>query len=233
MKNLENDLLEMKLQFFASDEEFDEEVSDQNDESGETEDDGSKDDKGTDDKKDSNESKMFTQAEVNRMMTREKKQGRSSVYNELGIDPRDGKTINMFKAFIASQKSEEAEENSDAVNQRIAELEEKAFVAEAKVEAIRLGIKAQYVEDAITLAMAKKGNNDELKDVITEFKTKYPIWFEESEEDDSRKTGQKGTGSSINVNDKDKKGGKNGKSLGARLAAQRKGSSKKTSYWSY
>lgn len=180
--------------------------------------------------------KTFTQDQVNRMMTREKNQGRNAVYKELGIDPKDSKAIAMVKALIDSQKTDEekaAEEKAENQN-KMNEAEKRAQVAEAKAEAMMLGVKTQYVEDVVTLALAKMTEDSDIKTIIGEFKTKYPVWFGESEEDRDNKdkkgkTGHKGTGSSVNSSKEDKK--EETKSLGARLAAQRRGSSKKTSYW--
>lgn len=194
------------------------------------------DDKSGKEDKDSKSGKTFTQDQVNRMMTREKNQGRNAVYKELGIDPKDSKTINMFKAFIESQKTDEQKASEkEAENQsKVTEAEKRAQVAEAKAEAMMLGVKSQYVEDIVTLALAKMTEDSDLKTIIGEFKTKYPIWFGESSEEDEKnnkdkgKTGQKGTGSSVKTSKEDK--GKEEKGLGARLAAQRK-TSKKSSYW--
>ena len=214
-----------------------EDVEDQNDnkdDSGKSGDDKSgKDDKGSK----GGTSKTFTQEQVNRMMTREKNQGRNAVYKELGIDPKDSKMVNMFKAFIESQKTDEqkAAEKESENQAKMNEAEQRAQVAEAKAEAMMLGVKAQYVDDIVTLALAKMTEDSDMKTIIGEFKTKYPVWFGESEEDDDNKednkgkTGQKGTGSSIKNSNKEKKGDEKG--LGARLAAQRKSGSKKSSYW--
>ena len=216
-----------------------EDVEDQNnkddDDSGKSGDDGSGkngDDKG------SKSNKTFTQDQVNRMMTREKNQGRNSVYKELGIDPKDSKAIAMVKALIDSQKSDEqkaAEKDAETQN-KMNEAEQRAQVAEAKAEAMMLGVKTQYVEDVVTLALAKMTEDSDLKTIIGEFKTKYPIWFGESSNEDDKdkdkgkgKTGQKGTGSSIKNSDKEKNNEEKG--IGARLAAQRKSSNKKSSYW--
>lgn len=215
--------------------EEDEVIEDQDDKSGKSgEDDksGSKsDDKG------SKGGKTFSQEQVNRMMTREKNQGRNAAYKELGIDPKDTKMVNMFKAFVESQKTEEekaAEKETENQN-KVNEAEQRALVAEAKAEAMMLGVKTQYVEDIVTLALAKMTEDSDIKTIIGEFKTKYPVWFGESEEDDEKgkgksKVGQKGTGSSIKTSKEDK-GGKEEKGLGAKLAAQRKSSGKKSSYW--
>ena len=83
--------------------------------------------------------KTFTQAEVNRMMTKEKQQGRASAYKELGIDPSDTSTVSMFKAFIEAQKSSEqkANEKQAESDAKLAQAMEKARVAEAKATALK------------------------------------------------------------------------------------------------
>ena len=216
-----------------------EDVEDQDDNKGDSgksgKDDKSGKDKGGDDKGKSG--KTFTQEQVNKMMTREKNQGRNAALKELGIDPKDSKMVAMVKALIESQKTDEQKAaEKDAENQAKAnEAEQRAQVAEAKAEAMMMGIKTQYVDDAVILALAKMTEDSDLKTIIGEFKTKYPIWFSESEDDDDKKnkeegkTGQKGTGSSIKTSKEDK--GKEGKGLGARLAAQRRNAGKKSSYW--
>lgn len=189
----------------------------------------------------SKEGKTFTQAQVNRMMTREKNQGRNAAFKELGIDPKDAKTMAAVKAYLESQKTPEQKDAEaqlaqqselDAANQRV-------MVAEAKAEAMMLGIKTNYVDDAVALALSKVQQDDgtDLKTVLGELKTKYPIWFEDAGEDgkdakerDKSATGRRGTGSSV----KQSKDDKNGKeqSMGARLAARRTQSRPgKSSYW--
>lgn len=194
-------------------------------------------DKGGDDKGKSG--KTFTQEQVNKMMTREKNQGRNAALKELGIDPKDSKMVAMVKALIESQKTDEqkaAEKDAEAQN-KMNEAEQRAQVAEAKAEAMMLGVKPQYVDDVVTLALAKMTEDSDLKTIIGEFKIKYPVWFGESEDDDKGgkdkgkgKTGQKGTGSSVKTSKEDKGKGEE-KGLGARLAAQRRGTGKKSSYW--
>ena len=184
--------------------------------------------------------KTFTQAEVNRMMAREKHQGVNSVYNELGIKPGDKKTFSAIKEYLASQKSEEqkALEAEAAQASEIAKANERAAIAEAKAEAMMIGVQTQFVEDATTLALAKVAAEDgtDIKTALGELKTKYPIWFgaaKEDSEDDKKdtgksKVGQKGTGSSVKASEKDKGG--EAKSLGARLAAKKHVTAKST-YW--
>lgn len=214
-----------------------EDVEDQTDEgSGESgKDNKSGGDKGSN--KGGKSEKTFTQDQVNRMMTREKNQGRNAVYKELGIDPKDTKTVAQFKAFIESQKTEEqkAAEKESADKAKQAESEHRVAVAEAKAEAMMMGVKPQYVEDAVTLVLAKLDEDTDVKTLLGELKTKYPIWFGESDDEDDKgakgKTGQKGTGSSVKQAEKGGKKGEAEKGLGARLAAQRRGTGKKSSYW--
>ena len=213
-----------------------EDVEDQNDDKGDSgksgEDKSGKDDKGSK----GNTGKTFTQDQVNRMMTREKNQGRNAALKELGIDPKDNKAIAMVKAMIDSQKTEEqkAAEKESENQTKMNEAEQRAQVAEAKAEAMMLGVKTQYVDDVVTLALAKMTEDSDLKTIIGEFKTKYPVWFGESEDDnkgkEKGKVGQRGTGSSVKTSKEDK-GGKEEKGIGARLAAQRKSGGKKSSYW--
>ena len=231
------------LQFFAEDGKEDDTHED---ETHEDDDDDSEGTEGAEEGKESGKAggkdtkkneKSFNQAQVNKMMTREKNQGRNSVYKELGIDPKDSKAVAAIKAFIESQKTDEqkqAEKDAEAQS-KAREAEQRAQVAEAKAEAMMLGVKTQYVDDVVTLALAKMTEDSDLKTIIGEFKTKYPVWFGESDKDDKDdkgkgKTGQKGTGSTVKNSDKSKKGDEN-KGLGARLAAQRKSGSKKSSYW--
>ena len=176
--------------------------------------------------------KTFTQAQVNKMMAKEKTQGKASALNELGIDPKDVKTAEMLKEFFASQKTDSQKE-AELKQQETARLEEanrRVMIAESKAEAMLLGVKPKYVDDVVTLALSKFSDDSDLKTIIGEYKTKYPIWFGDQAEDEKENVGKKGTGSSIKTGVKDPDTKKAG--LGSRLAAQRRNdNSKKTSYW--
>lgn len=212
-----------------SEEEFEEEL-DENQQSGN--DSGNNSGKN----KPEDKGKSFTQDQITRMMTREKSQGRAAAYKEMGIDPKNKKMVDMFQAFIKSQKSDEqlAAEKDAEMQSKQQEAEHRAMVAEAKAEAMMLGVKSQYVEDAVTLALSRMTDSTDLKTILSELKDKYSIWFEEKDGDDDNgkknsKVGQKGTGSSVKETTK-KNGKENNVSLGARLAARRKPATK-TSYW--
>lgn len=187
--------------------------------------------------------KTFTQEQVNKMMAREKNQGRAAALRELGIDPKDSKAMAMIKALVDSQKTDEqkAAEKAAEDNKKQQETERRAIVAEIKAEAMMLNAQPQFVDDLVALVVNKMGDGDDAKDVksiVSEYKTKYPAWFKEDDsgkdgkdgKGNKGKAGQRGTGSSVKSNS----GGKDGsepKGLGARLAAQRKASSSKSSFW--
>lgn len=232
---MENLMFKIPMQFFADGGNDDDKNDDNEGTKGDT---GSSNDNNTDggnknstgstegDKKE----KTFTQEQVNRMMAKEKNQGRNAVYNELGINPKDAKQIESLKAYLESQKTDvqKEAEKQIAADAAIKEAEERVKLAEAKAEAMMLGIKSQFVEDAVTLALSKSDDRD-IKSILSEFKTKYPVWFED---EDGNKP--KGTGSSLKGTQANKSNDDKGKpqGIGARLAAQRKGNKSKTSYWS-
>lgn len=229
--NLRMKGVQMEDKTKKDDVDVDDELLDDQDDTDTGDTDGDKDTKEEPKKKQAE--KVFTQAQVNKMMATEKRQGRSSALKELGVNPKDTKMVNMVKALIASQKSDEqkqAEKEQEELS-KVEEANQRALTAEAKAEAMTLGVKTQYVDDIVTLALAKISDDSDLKTIIGEFKTKYPIWFgKEDEEDNKSKAGQKGTGSSIKTGSK--KDSKNEeKGLGARLAAKKTAQTKKTSYW--
>ena len=226
--------VKVPLQFFAEPNDGNDDDKNKNDDGqnkgGQSNDDSNKSGDNGNTGEGKKEEKTFNQEQVTKMMAKEKNQGRNAVYNELGINPKDEEQIKAVKAYIESQKSDtqKATEKAMAEEKALKEAEDRVRIAEAKAEVMMLGIKTQFVDDAVTLALAKTSDDRDIKSVLAEFKTKYPVWFE-TEED--KKKQAKGTGSSLkNQSGKnDDKGKEQG--IGARLAAQRKGSKNKTSYW--
>lgn len=185
---------------------------------------------------DSNGEKMLSQSEVNKIAAKEKNQGRNAAYKELGVDPNDEKTIALIKALTsANSGSGEGDDGAAAAakDEELAKAKRDALIAELKAEAMMQGCQKQYVPDAVTLVTARMAEDPEAdaKTIFGELKTRYPVWFEESDEDKGGNAGKKGTGSSMKgASGSD--GGKGETSLGAKLAAKRKGAaSKKSSYW--
>lgn len=172
--------------------------------------------------------RTFTQEEVNRMMANEKRQGKNSVYKELGVDPNDKKAMAMIKALLDSQKDDESE--SEGNSAELDEANKRAAVAEAKAEAMMQGILPKYVDDAIALALPKVTEDKDLKAVLKDLKAKYPVWVKE-DSDNGMNKGKSGTGSSLGSSSKGGNGNNDVKGIGARLAASRKAAKPKSSYW--
>lgn len=217
----------LDIQFFAEDDSNVDNDVDDNDDIDDEEDIDDKegkdgDDTGTKDKAGDNDKgkKTFTQGELTKKFTREKRQGRRSAFRELGIDEKDTETIKAVKQFLSERKTPEqvAAEAQAANDERIRAAEEKARRAEIKAEALALGAKPEYVDDVVTLVMNNMDEDEEVKDVVSEYKTKYKTLFGSDTDDDSDDSrGKRGTGSSVESTKR-----KTSKSsLGSRLAQAR------------
>lgn len=213
----------LNLQFFAENTDSDSDAEESDSDAEDTDED-SKDSKDSSNKK---TEKTFTQSQVTRMMAREKKQGRSSVYNELGLDEKSAKSeFEEFKKWKESQMSEEEKKRAaDEENaQKIKEAEDRALRAEVKAVALQMGIKREFVEDVVLLSMNKINDTTDIESAVSEIKEKYKAFSnDDSEEDKEYDEKQKrGTGSAV----KNSKGKKSQKeeigSFGKKLAANRK-----------
>lgn len=174
--------------------------------------------------------KTFTQSEVNKMMSREKKQGRFALLKELGF-----KNVDDAKNFYNKYKPQEDasktdEQKQDELNSQNTELQNKLATAQAQVAAMKFGAKSEYVDDVITLALAKLDDeNDDLNEIFGEIKTKHSYMFISKDEDEKGNAGKKGTGGS--PSGKNSSNSEKEKSLGARLAAAKKNNTIKSHYF--
>lgn len=148
--------------------------------------------------------RTFTQTEVNRMMTKEKKEGKQSILNSLGFKTEEDakNAFNLLKALQDSQKSDsdKKEEEKNTAIQGKQEAEKRAEIAEAKLSCIVNGVDKDSVEDVLTIAFARVSDDKSLDDVISEMKTqaKYSSFFTKEKDD-----GQNGTGSNPKNNSND------------------------------
>lgn len=122
--------------------------------------------------------KTFTQEEVNRMMAKEKREGKLSVLKELGVeDVKNAKEgLKKYQEYLNAQKTEaqRAQEEAQRLAEEKAELEKKALMADIQVSALKSGIKADFLDDAIILAQSKKTDNTTYEDIFNELKQTYP-----------------------------------------------------------
>jgi hypothetical protein len=220
---LEKKFIPLNLQFFADN--LDDESQDENEK---TDDEGGAEDKS---KKSDKTEKTFTQAQVNKMMSREKKEGKNSVLSSLGFKTEEEakKAVELYNALINSQKSDEEkqkEQLSQSENLK-SEAEKRAVDAENKLACIMAGVNKESVDDVLAIASLKIDDKNDLSKVLEKMRSeaKYAIFFEESDES-NKDTGTGHDTSHSRRKSDDKKG-----SYGARLANTSKDSKKKSSYF--
>lgn len=162
--------------------------------------------------------KTYTADEYTAAVEKAKTEAVEGVYKALGIKQGDNKTVELLKAIIDTQSKQNSRKETAATN---AENERRVQIAEAKAEVVVAGINKAFIDDAVTLILAK-GDTSDMKTSVAELKTKYPAWFEVSAE-------AEGTGKAPQEQKKEVSS-KSG--IGARLAAKRSAlNANKKSVW--
>lgn len=173
--------------------------------------------------------RTFTQDEVSRMMAKEKKQGRNSAFNELGINPNDRRMLKLIKSLVATQKEEDKNGDGETVDEKLLEAEHRAMMAELKADILAQNIQTSFIDDAVTLVSTRLATEEgiDAASAISDLKKKYPAWFTDTGTEEEQKA-KRGTGSSIGAmaNQAGKSGKDEQASFGKRLAASRRASSK-------
>ena len=162
--------------------------------------------------------KSFSEDEVNKKLSAKE----AEVYKTLGLNLNDKKSIEELKKFMESKKSDSEKEVEKKVSemQEAKENETRILIAETKAEVMVAGVQAQFVDDAVTLILANKKPDDDIKTIVSSFKKKYPAWFDKESSDE-------GTGRTPGASKKD--GEKKVEGIGKRLAARK--APKKSSYF--
>jgi hypothetical protein len=222
-------LLKSNLQFFADDDKNDDNDDNNNDDSDDG-DNNSPDDDSDKDGDESKDDKKFTQDEMTKVATREKKQGRKSAFKEMGFkDEAEAKSqLDAFREWQKSQLSEDEkhQQEIDNANTATSEAEKRAQEAEEKLAVVIAGVRKDSIDDVLAIARVKVTEEKSLDDVLAGMKKedRYKSFFE-SEDSGSNN----GTGSGLSH----KKSSNKKDNIGARLAkAQMKNSNnKKSSYF--
>lgn len=175
--------------------------------------------------------KTFTQEEVNRLLKAEKESSKKSLLKELGVEEvktaKEG--LEKYKEILDKDKSETEKANELAAQaaKDKAEAVARAAEAEAKVELLVAGCKAEFLEDVIILALRRVSDDKDLATVVKEMKeeTKYSTFFG----GDDSGSGDRGTGGGSGYR---KPGGDDKKgSFGAKLAESSANSVGKNPYF--
>jgi hypothetical protein len=221
------------LQFFASDKNDDDKDNDDaNDNDNDNDDSGDDDNDDSDKGGNENSDKKFTQDDMTKLATKEKKQGRRSAFREMGFkDELDAKKqLDAFHEWQKSQLSEDEkhQQELDTANTATSEAEKRAKEAEEKLAVVIAGVRKDSIDDVLAIARGKVTDDKSLDDVLSAMKKedKYKSFFVS---EDSGSGTNKGTGSGLGH----KKNTKKEDNLGARLAKQQMSgrANKKSSYF--
>jgi hypothetical protein len=119
--------------------------------------------------------KLFTQADVNRMMAAEKESGPKSILKELGVEDvssaKEG--LQKYQEYLNAQKTtlEQVQEQSKQLQANYDAAVKKATHAESCMTAVKLGANTESIEDLVALASSKVTSEKSLETVLTEMKT--------------------------------------------------------------
>lgn len=171
--------------------------------------------------------KTYTQEQINAMMANEKKTARQALFRELGLeyDEKSYKTsLENAKKTLDAGKTQgqlDAEARKQAES-GLAEAQKQNSMLQAKVAALSAGVKPDFLDDIISLALPKVDDSTNLETVLKSLKERYPASFVGDNSAD------KGTG---NTNNPARKPGAGQESMGKRLAGNVKRPPAKSSYF--
>ncbi len=165
--------------------------------------------------------KTFTQEEVNTMMANEKRTARQALFKALGHEVTDGDfdaATKAIKEVLDAGKTQQQrdKEAAKAAQDAKDEADRKNALLQAQVDVMKAGVKADYVDDAISMLLPKATEEKPLAKLLEEYKEKYPNWYGEPESS---------TGTGSGTNPARNKGGKP-EGIGKRIAQSSKPASK-------
>src|SRR5690554_1722523 len=133
------------------------------------------------------EEKLFRQEDVNNIVAREAKKAQEKLLKQLGIDDFDSakEGLEKFREWQESQKSE-AEKQAEQLQKLQTDFntvsDENASL-KAQIAAMKSGVKAESVEDVVTLAKTLVDDDTDMNEAIKKVIEKYPHFAEEQEEE--------------------------------------------------
>lgn len=165
-----------------------------------------------------NSGATFSQADLNRIGAQEKANGKKSMLKELGFeDEKSAKeAMTKFKEWQASQKSEaeKIQEKINAADTAKTAAEARAKAAESKLDIIKAGGNATFVDDIMALVSIRVNDSTDFKTALEAVKKDHPSFFTEGSG-----SGDSGTGGSLNRQNNNKNNQTTG--IGERLAKDR------------
>lgn len=132
------------------------------------------------------EDNLFTQEDVNNVVSRETKEAQEKVFKELGIEDFENAKEGMrkFKEWQDAQKteSEKRDEKLEALEKDYLQTEKQNNFLKAQITATKQGVVPDAIEDVVTLAQNIVSDEVDMETAIEQVIEKYPHFAEKQEE---------------------------------------------------
>ena len=177
-----------------------------------------------------------------------KKQAQAELLKKLGYDDESALSgdITAYKEYLDGQKTEaqKMQDTLDETTEQLAEEKEARILAEAKLDAVNMGVKPGLVNDVVLIAKSRVTKDKTITAVLTEMKANADekIYFvDETEEEDKggknkgknmtrNKPSESGSNhnnnAGANANNSGSEGGKHAGTMAARLLQGRRNNGK-------
>jgi len=144
----------------------------------------------------------YTQAQMTALMSKEKHEGKDSVYRALGIDTRNKDAIEQARAALAQQaapppasvKQEQAQQPVTQEAQPQQPQVNAVVRAEAKVALLGAGVQPNLLDDALTLVLHKVDKVETIQAEVDALKAKHTVLFTQATQTTGQLVGGVGAG---------------------------------------
>ncbi|MFC4075228.1 hypothetical protein [Salinithrix halophila] len=142
------------------------------------------------DPQDGGEEKTFTQDDINRIATKEKRRAEEKILKQLGVDNFDNakEGLKKFREWQESQMSEtekQAERLKELEQQHSTIANENATL-KAQMSAVKAGVNADAVADVVTLAKNLVDDETDMDAAIQKVVERYPHFKGEQEQEEKK-----------------------------------------------
>lgn len=164
--------------------------------------------------------RMFSQAELNKLLKAEKEKSKSALLKELGVEDfntaKDGLAKYLKSVEDSKTDLQKAIDENKKMSEELGKKAGEAMFLRASLDAISLGVNPESVNDIVPIILAKTDSENDVKSVVEELK-KNPA-FSGFFKSVNTNTNNQGTGNPIPRNQNLNDGAEN---YGARLAKSR------------
>lgn len=164
--------------------------------------------------------RMFSQAELNKLLKAEKEKSKSALLKELGVEDfntaKDGLAKYLKSVEDSKTDLQKAIDENKKMSEELGKKAGEAMLLRASLDAISLGVNPESVNDIVPIILAKTDSENDVKSVVEELK-KNPA-FSGFFKSVNTNTNNQGTGNPIPRNQNLNDGAEN---YGARLAKSR------------